>query len=131
MKLRLCRAPATVPGVARGQDSALCQQLVKPRAERKPVTTPPANNRGQSVPPARVTDPQHPHRAMSAMREDAWKPLFMPARFPLWPITVILDYVLVIQESGSKRRMLSCAAGAPPVTVSGAVPVGVPSGSAA
>ena len=51
MKLRLCRAPATVPGVARGQDSALCQQLVKPRAERKPVTTPPANNRGQSVPP--------------------------------------------------------------------------------
>jgi hypothetical protein len=46
----------------------------------------------------------------------------MPARFPLWPITVILDYVLVIQESGSKRRMLSCAAGAPPVTVSGAVP---------
>ena len=51
MKLRLCRAPDGVPGQARGQDSALCQQLVKPRVERKPVTTPPANNRGQSVPP--------------------------------------------------------------------------------
>jgi hypothetical protein len=51
IKLRLCKVPSTIPGVARGQDSALCQQLVKPKAERKPVTTPPANNRGQSVPP--------------------------------------------------------------------------------
>jgi hypothetical protein len=51
MKLRLCRASDGVPGQARGQDSALCQQLAKPRVERKPVTTPPANNRGQSVPP--------------------------------------------------------------------------------
>jgi hypothetical protein len=51
MKLRLCRAPSTGLGVARGQDAVLCQQLVRPRVERKPVTTPPANNRGQSVPP--------------------------------------------------------------------------------
>jgi len=51
MKQRLCRAPATVPGLARGQDSALCPENAKPRPERKPVTTPPANNHGQSVPP--------------------------------------------------------------------------------
>jgi hypothetical protein len=51
MKERLCRAQDAVPGLARGQDSPLCQQIVKPRPERKPVTTPPANNRGQSVPP--------------------------------------------------------------------------------
>ena len=51
MKQRLCRAGDAVPGLARGQDSALCQQILKPRFERKPVTTPPANNHGQSVPP--------------------------------------------------------------------------------
>ncbi|MGD0891181.1 MAG: hypothetical protein ABR923_06580 [Terracidiphilus sp.] len=51
IKLRLCRAPATASGLARGQDSAVCQQLIKPRVERRPVTTPPANNHGQSVPP--------------------------------------------------------------------------------
>jgi hypothetical protein len=51
MKQRLCRGQDTVPGLARGQDSPLCQQIVKPRWERKPVTTPPANNRGQSLPP--------------------------------------------------------------------------------
>jgi hypothetical protein len=51
MKQRLCRAPDAVPGLARGQDSPLCRQFVKPRVERKPVTTPPANNHGQSVPP--------------------------------------------------------------------------------
>jgi hypothetical protein len=51
MKLRLCRVQDAIPGLARGQDSPLCQQLVPPRLERKPVTTPPANNRGQSAPP--------------------------------------------------------------------------------
>jgi hypothetical protein len=48
MKLRICRD--AIPGLARGQDSALCLELVNPRRDRKPVTTPPAHNRGQSVP---------------------------------------------------------------------------------
>ena len=51
MKLRLCSGQGALPGLARGQDSPLCQQTAKPRIERKPVTTPPANNRGQSAPP--------------------------------------------------------------------------------
>jgi hypothetical protein len=51
MMLRLCGGQGALPGLARGQDSPLCQQLVKPRIERKPVTTPPANNHGRSVPP--------------------------------------------------------------------------------
>jgi len=51
MKQRLCGAQNPVPGLMRGQDSLLCQQTLKARVERKPVTTPPANNRGQSAPP--------------------------------------------------------------------------------
>jgi hypothetical protein len=51
MKQRLCAAQGTAGGLARGQDSALCQQTMHPRAERRPVTTPPANNQGRSVPP--------------------------------------------------------------------------------
>lgn len=51
MEVRLCRAQDAVRGLAMGQDSPLCQQLVKPKFERRPVTTPPANNRGQSRPP--------------------------------------------------------------------------------
>lgn len=51
MMLRLCSGQGALPGLARGQDSPLCQQLLKPHVERKPVTTPPANNRGRSVPP--------------------------------------------------------------------------------
>jgi hypothetical protein len=51
MKQRLCGAQILIPGLARGQDSALCQQFVKPTFIRKPVTTPPANNHGQSLPP--------------------------------------------------------------------------------
>ncbi len=53
MKQRLCSAQnaASDSGLARGQDSPLCRQTVKPRFERKPVTTPPANNQGRSVPP--------------------------------------------------------------------------------
>jgi hypothetical protein len=51
MKERLCRAQAATPGLARGQDLPVCQQIAAPRVERKPVTTPPANNHGQSQPP--------------------------------------------------------------------------------
>lgn len=51
MKDRLCHPEAAVPGLSRGQESALCQQTQKAHWERKPVTTPPANNEGQSRPP--------------------------------------------------------------------------------
>lgn len=51
MKQRLCSVQATSGAVARGQDSTLCQQTVHPTPERRPVTTPPANNKGRSVPP--------------------------------------------------------------------------------
>jgi hypothetical protein len=55
MKLRLCRAQDAVEGLSRGQDSPLCESLVNPRdgprTQHHPVTTPPANNRGRSVPP--------------------------------------------------------------------------------
>lgn len=51
MKLQLCGAASTVPGLARGQDSMLCQETLKSSYQRRPVTTPPANNQGRSVPP--------------------------------------------------------------------------------
>lgn len=51
LKLRICRD--ALPGLARGQDSELCRELVNPHPGRKPVTTPPANNRGKSVPGGR------------------------------------------------------------------------------
>jgi hypothetical protein len=51
MQARLCRGQDAVVELERGQDSALCQALVNPQAGRKPVTTPPANNRGRSTPP--------------------------------------------------------------------------------
>jgi hypothetical protein len=51
IKQRICDAQNPIPGLARGQDSPLCQQIQNPRQERKPVTTPPANNHGQSAPP--------------------------------------------------------------------------------
>ena len=51
MKDRLCRVQDAVPGLSRGQDSSLCQSSEKPHYERKPVTSPPANNQGQSRPP--------------------------------------------------------------------------------
>jgi len=51
MKHRLCSGQDAVVGLTRGQDSSLCQPFQKPRWERKPVTTPPANNQGQSLPP--------------------------------------------------------------------------------
>lgn len=50
-KVALCRGEDAVQGVERGQDSLLCHQLLKLHASRQPVTTPPANNRGQSLPP--------------------------------------------------------------------------------
>lgn len=51
MKERLCHGD-TVPGLRRGQDSTLCVSppTEKPKYERKPVTTPPKNNQGQSRP---------------------------------------------------------------------------------
>jgi hypothetical protein len=52
MELRLCRGQDTVQGLERGQDSPLCVQLLAAQPQRRPVTTPPANNRGQSTPPA-------------------------------------------------------------------------------
>jgi hypothetical protein len=53
MKERLCHGQDFVPGLSRGQDSELCEPPAtqKPHSERKPVTTPPANNKGQSRPP--------------------------------------------------------------------------------
>lgn len=53
MKEHLCHGQDFVPGLSRGQDSALCVEPAteKPRYERKPVTTPPKNNQGQSKPP--------------------------------------------------------------------------------
>ena len=52
MEQRLCRGEDTVQGLARGQDSELCSELLGKQPLRRPVTTPPANNRGQSLPPA-------------------------------------------------------------------------------
>ena len=49
MKLRLCRGQDAIQNLERGQDSPLCQQLLGTQPQRKPVTTPPANNRGQSA----------------------------------------------------------------------------------
>jgi len=51
MKQRLCTAQAQNLDLARGQNSPLCQQASKGRPERRPVTTPPGNNHGQSQPP--------------------------------------------------------------------------------
>jgi hypothetical protein len=51
MKDRLCRGEDAVASLSRGQDSPLCQAGKKQVWERKPVTTPPPNNQGQSRPP--------------------------------------------------------------------------------
>jgi hypothetical protein len=51
LEQRLCTAQASTPGLIHGQDSDLCLPFVKSRSERRPVTTPPANNRGRSAPP--------------------------------------------------------------------------------
>ncbi len=52
MELRLCRGQSSVQGLERGQDSSVCQQLISAQPQRKPVVTPPANNRGKSAPPS-------------------------------------------------------------------------------
>jgi hypothetical protein len=49
VELQMCRGDGAVQGLERGQDSALCQQLLKRRGTRIPVTTPPANNHGKSA----------------------------------------------------------------------------------
>jgi len=52
MKQRLCQPENAVAGLARGQDTSLCHpSATKPRHERKPVTSSPPNNQGQSRPP--------------------------------------------------------------------------------
>ncbi len=51
MKRRLCGVQEGSASLAHGQDSALCLQVLPPHPERKPVTTPPANNKGRSIPP--------------------------------------------------------------------------------
>ena len=51
LELRLCRGQGAVEELSRGQDSPLCQQMFPTPIQRRPVTTPPANNKGQSAPP--------------------------------------------------------------------------------
>jgi len=48
VKKRLCHPENLLPGLARGQESPLCQKLLRPDAH--PVTSPPANNHGQAAP---------------------------------------------------------------------------------
>jgi hypothetical protein len=61
MKDRICSAQLPAGGIARGQDSDMCQQRLhpdaKPGAQRRVVTTPPSNNQGRSFPPG--TKPSH------------------------------------------------------------------------
>jgi hypothetical protein len=52
MELRMCRGQNTVQGLERGQDSQFCQQMLNEQPQHRPATTPPANNRGKSTPPA-------------------------------------------------------------------------------
>jgi hypothetical protein len=59
LKPRLCSAQGQATGLARGQDSELCQPSVKARGERRPTITPPPNAQGRSVPPgARAPAPK-------------------------------------------------------------------------
>lgn len=51
IELRMCNPQDAVSGLGRGQDSPLCQPAAKARPMHRPVTTPPANNLGKSVPP--------------------------------------------------------------------------------
>jgi hypothetical protein len=58
MKQRLCAAAVASEDRTRGQDSAVCQAMLRAKPERRPVTSPPANNQGRSVPPkGRVPGP--------------------------------------------------------------------------
>jgi hypothetical protein len=51
LKQKLCNVQGAAPGMARGQESALCRETVHPAAQRRVVTTPPPNAHGRSVPP--------------------------------------------------------------------------------
>ncbi|WP_157439634.1 hypothetical protein [Terracidiphilus gabretensis] len=55
MKDKLCSAQVAAGGMARGQESEMCQLRLhpdaKPGMQRRVVTTPPANNQGRSFPP--------------------------------------------------------------------------------
>lgn len=50
-KQRLCAAQAGHANLVRNDVDELCRQQVRPRAERRPATTPPPNNQGRSMPP--------------------------------------------------------------------------------
>jgi hypothetical protein len=50
VKLRICKGQDAIPGLMRGQDSEVCQKLTGAKPDRRVVTTPPAHNRGRSVP---------------------------------------------------------------------------------
>lgn len=50
MKQRICNAQQENATLARGQDAPVCQAYVHGKTGWKPVTTPPANNQGRSVP---------------------------------------------------------------------------------
>ncbi len=47
LRLQICSGQDAVQGLERGQDSELCQKMLKEHGTRRPVTTPPANNRGR------------------------------------------------------------------------------------
>jgi hypothetical protein len=57
---KLCAAQGAASGMARGQDAPICQAGAKGKAERRPVTTPPPNAQGRSVPPG--SHPATPHK---------------------------------------------------------------------
>lgn len=84
MMLRLCKAdPAQVDPalaeLARGQDSALCRDMIQANTKsmptRRPVTTPPANNQGRATPPgARRPSAVLPGSSQPGARPPAAKP---------------------------------------------------------
>ncbi len=51
MKQRLCSVAGESQNRARGQNDALCVAMAHARPERRPVTTPPPDAQGRSVPP--------------------------------------------------------------------------------
>jgi len=58
LKQRLCAAQGESENREQGQDSALCQAMLHAKPERKPVTSPPANNKGRSAPPGSRPKPK-------------------------------------------------------------------------
>ncbi len=60
MMPKLCAAQGAASGMARGQDGQTCQPTAKSKPERRPVTTPPPNAQGRSVPPG--SHPAAPHK---------------------------------------------------------------------